>query len=225
MRYTAPRYAICIVPALVIASVQGVWFVIQKYSTFWRRKLVYSLLLALLVSIHIRPGEIWGGADIQGFYGPADFVVRDQDCVSVLYDGYFNSNFVFHMRASDEHRRVFVFRASKVIFSTNILREWGYNELIKEVSEFHDMLDRYSIKYVIQEEKDFLNTQANKKLRQWVRGPAFRLVEEFVIPCREIDCFGKLLVYEYLNYERKTIEQVDLDMPTLGRVISVRIGK
>jgi hypothetical protein len=173
--------------------------------------------------MHFFPQKVWSGRDIRGFDQAADFVVRDPDCVSVLYDGYFNGNFIFHMRARDKERRIFVFRASKVIFSTKMGTKYGYNELVRKASEFHDMMNRYSIKYIVQEEKDLMRTPANRRLREWIQGPEFRLAKKYSITCKGLNGFGDLLVYEYLDYQAKSIREIDLDMPVMGRRITVTL--
>jgi hypothetical protein len=218
-----PRQATFLIPALIILCMHVICFFKERFISFLKHGSVYPILMILLICLHINPHTVWGGRDIQGFDQVADFVVRDQDCVSVLYDGYFNSNFVFHMRARDKNRRVFVFRASKVIYSTKWLLSLGYNELINEPAKFHELLNRYSIKYIVQEEKDRINTPANRRLRQWIQRPEVRLVQKYPVSSKGFNGPGNLLVYEYLNYEAKPIQQVDLDMPVLGGRISVNV--
>ncbi len=225
MEYTEPRYAMFLIPALIILSMHVIWFVKESFSSFFQRRHVYSIVIIVLICLHLNPQKIWGGPYLQGFdqAQAADFVVKDLDCVSVLYDGYFNGNFIFHVRSHDKDRRLFIFRASKVIFSTKMLLELGYNELINESSEFYDVLSRYSIKYIVQEEADLMNTPANRRLRQWMQEPEFRLVKKCSISSRGLNGLGSLLVYEYLDYEAKPIREVELDMPMLGRKISVKL--
>jgi hypothetical protein len=218
-----PRFATFLVPTLILLSMQVIWFFRAKVTSFVQHRSLCPVLMIALICLHLNPQRVMGGRDIQGFHQAADFVTRDLDCVSVLYDGYFNSNFIFHMRARDKDRRIFVFRASKVIYSTMLNAELGYNELIHEISDFYDILNGYSIKYVIQEQKNLLNTQANKRLRQWIQGPEFKLVGRYPTTTRGSGGPGNLLIYEYLNYEAKGISQIDLDMPVLGRKISVKL--
>jgi hypothetical protein len=224
IRPEAPRYAIYLVPALVIMSTFVISFFTERFRFVWGRRSLSAILIVLLICLHINPQKIWGGRDIQGFDQPVDFVMGDPDCVSVLYDGYFNTNFIFHMRVRDEDRRVFVFRASKLIFSTMMMVERGYYESVKSIAEFYQVLDGYSIKYIIQEETDSLNTAANRRLRQWMQEPKFRLVQRYSVPSRGID-FGDLLVYEYLDYEARPFDEVELDMPMMGRRISVKLER
>ena len=225
MKLADPRYAIGLIPAMIILSIQVISLFGERYTLYFQRRSVPLVLTMVLLCLHIFPGEAWDSPDIKGFDRAADFVVRDTDCVSVLYDGYFNGNFILHMRMRDKDRRVFVFRASKVIFSTMFQIEFGYNELVRQTSEFYEMLDRYSIKYVVQEEKDLMNTPANKRLRNWLQGPGFTLVREFSVPHRGLKGFGSLLVYEYIDYEAKPLTQIDLDMPTMGGKISVKLQR
>ncbi len=221
--YKEPRYAIFLVPAVVILSMQVIWLFKESFTTFFQGRKVYAILMIILICLHLNEEQVMGGREILGFHQPADFIVKDLDCVSVLYDGYFDSNFIFHMRARDKDRRVFVFRASKVVFSGKWTLALGYNELIGEVSEFYDILDRYSIKYIVQEERDLVNTPANRRLREWIQEAKFKLVQKYSIPCTGLKGFGNLLVFEYLDYEAKPIRQVELDMPMLGRKIRVRV--
>lgn len=223
MEFTAPRYAIFIVPSMIILSVYLVRFVSERFQVllFWRR--VYPVLLAVLICLHLNPDKVWGGRDIQGFQEVADFVVEDRECMSVFYDGYFDEAFIFHMRARDKDRRVFVFRASKLVFSTMMIVDLAYNELITRPSEFLSVLDRYSIKYLVQEERDLMNTRANKRLREWIKRPEFRLLQQHPVVERGMNGFGNLLVFEYLGYKAKPMTEVELDMPIMGRKMRVRL--
>jgi hypothetical protein len=223
MEYSEPRYAMFLVPPMIILSMHTFLLLREKSAFLIQRKRISAIAMVLLISLHLHPGEVLGGRDIQGFDDAADFVVRDTGCVSVLYDGYFNGNFIFHMRARDKVRRIFVFRASKLVFTTKMLLELGYNELVSESSDFYDVLNRHSIKYIVQEERDLMRAPANKRLREWVGGSEFRLVQRIPVYWRHFSGFGDLLVYEYLNYEAKPIGQVDLSMPMLGGSISVKV--
>ena len=223
MKLSEPRYAIGLFPALILLSMHLIWFVKQKFTYIFQRRTICFVVILVLISFHIDPRKVWDSPDILGFDQAADFVVSDLHCVSVLYDGLYNGNFILHMRMRDKDRRVFVFRASKVVFSTAFHIELGYNELVKECSEFYDVLERYAIKYVVQEERDSLKTPANRRLRQWMQGPEFRLVEKYPISCRGLNGFGSLFLYEYLDYKAKPIRRIDLDMPAMGRKISVKL--
>ena len=223
MEFTEPRYAVFLVPPMIVLSVYVLRFAGEKFRVVLSRRRVYPALLAVLIFLHLNPDRVWGGRDIQGFHEVADFVVRDRECVSVFYDGYFDEAFIFHMRARDKDRRVFVFRASKLVFSTMMIVDLAYNELIKQPSEFLAVLDRYSIKYLVQEERDLMNTRANKRLREWIQRPEFRLLREYPVVEKGMNGFGNLLVFEYLGYEAKPMTQVELDMPIMGRKISVRL--
>jgi hypothetical protein len=99
----------------------------------------------------------------------------------------------------------------------------AYNELITRPSEFLGVLDRYSIKYLVQEERDLMNTRANKRLRQWTKRAEFRLLQQHPVVERGMNGFGNLLVFEYLGYKAKPMTEVELDMPIMGRKIKVRL--
>jgi 4-amino-4-deoxy-L-arabinose transferase-like glycosyltransferase len=225
MKYRDPRYAICLVPAFIILSLEVLWLFAQNLSRIFPQRVVCWVLAVLIILLHYNPNTVWGSPDIQGFGKVADLVVNDQDCVAVLYDGYYNERFIYEMRVRDEDRRVFVFRASKVVFSTKILVDVGYNELVKDYSAFLDLLRRYAIKYVVQEERSLVNTPANRNIREWVQRPEFRLTGQYSIPHSGLSGFGKLLVYEYLDYTGGEIREIELDMPVLGRKIKVSVGK
>ncbi|MHA2427039.1 MAG: ArnT family glycosyltransferase [Candidatus Hermodarchaeia archaeon] len=223
VEYREPRYAMFLIPPMIILSLQGIWFLKSKVSLFSERKYVYPILMVVLVSVHLGDENVLGSRDIRGFDDVADFVVGDADCISVLYDGYFNGNFIFHMRRRDQDKRIFVFRASKVIFSTKMLPKLGYYQLINGPSEFQGVLNCYGIKYIIQEERDLLATPGNRRLREWVKRPEFRLVQKFTVSSNELDVIRNFLVYEYLGYTKKPIRRINLDMPMLGRKISVDV--
>jgi len=222
MRYTDARYGMALVPPSIILSM----LCLSLVSRVSRAKYVVNVVVAGLVAIHMVPGTVWASRDVRGFGEVAGFVAEDRSCVSVLYDGYFDSNFVLNMRVEDPVRRVFVFRASKVVFSTKMIPALGYRELIAEEKEFYDLLEQYGIKYVVQEEKDSMNTPANKRLRSWMQEPAFRLARTYRLLTRGFGSGSddRLLVYEYLGYSGEPIDAIELDMPMLGRKIRVQIG-
>lgn len=197
----------------------------QKVQALWRHERVAAAVLFTIVFFHLFSQPVWTGPDISGFHGAAEFVVEDEDCISVLYDGRYNGNFIFHVRMADVERRVFVFRASKVVYATNFLASLGYEELVKTRSAFYDLLKEYSIKYIVQEEADLLRTPANRKLRQWVRGAEFELVQTLPISATSVRGPGQLLIYKYRDHTSEPIDEVVLQMPTLGREMRVTIEK
>jgi hypothetical protein len=220
--YRETRFAIFLIPSLIILSMFVICFLKERVEWLSKRRNVYATVMIAIVLLHCSPKSLWGGRDIHGFDQVADFVVADAECVSVLYDGYFNGIFVFHVRARDTERRIFAFRASKVVFSTKMYVEQGYNELINDVEEFCDVLNRYSVKYVIQEEKDYLGTPANKRLRRWVQDPRFRLVRKYPVAYTGFDGSGDLVVYEFMDYVPAPIVEIEIDMPVMGRRITVK---
>jgi hypothetical protein len=223
MKLAEYRYAIGLIPALIILCLHVIHSLKSHLESLPQGKKVFIAFVVVLIVFHVTAREVWDSPDVRGFDKIADFVCSDRLCVSVLYDGYHNSNFILHMRMRDEERRVFVFRASKVIFSTRFHIEMGYNELIKDRSAFEGLLTRYSIKYIIQEEKDALGTPANKRLRKWVQGQRFRVVRKFPILDGNLQECGRVLVYEYLDYIRRPLKDIELDMPSMGGRIRVNL--
>jgi hypothetical protein len=221
VRYPGVRYAMPTAPPLVILSMLSVSILLRMIT----RERVVNGFIGVLVLLHAVSGTAWASRDVQGFDSAAKFVVDDDECVSVLYDGYFNSNFVFSMRIRDPNRRVFVFRASKMVFTTRMIPDLGYSELIGEYEKFQELLDRYAVKYIIQEETDSMKTPANKKLRSWIQGPRFDLIKAFPIMTRGYKNNGRLLVYKYLDHETKPPNVIELDMPMLGRKITVKVDR
>jgi 4-amino-4-deoxy-L-arabinose transferase-like glycosyltransferase len=205
MKLTEPRYAIALVPAVIILSMHAVLFLWEKFPVVSRQKTIWVLIVIVLVGMHFNVRRILACPEMTGFKRVADLIVEDSDCVSVLYDGYYNGNFILHMRMRDKDKRVFVFRASKVIFSTNFQIDRGYNELVANLGGFLDLLDRYSIKYIVEEKKDLLKTPANSRLRQWLHEPEFMVVQEIPVIHRGLKSFGSLLVYKYKGYQSKTL--------------------
>ncbi|MDY6951335.1 MAG: glycosyltransferase family 39 protein [Thermodesulfobacteriota bacterium] len=221
MKLSEYRYAIGLIPALIMLCMDVICRFKSSVESLSQGKKTWVGFVVVLVFFHASPHTVWDSPDIRGFDKAADFVCNDMHCVSVLYDGYHNSNFILHMRMRDKEKRVFVFRASKVVFSTRFHIEMGYHDLIKKLSDFHGLLNRYSIKYIIQEEKDAIGTPANRRLRKWIKGPTFRLVQQFPLSDGNSQGCGNLLVYEYLDYVEKPLRDIELDMPSMGRKISV----
>jgi len=223
--YPDRRNGSFMVPALILLSLFVIELLREKSRRLFGGRTIYAVTLAVLILIHVAAKGVWASPDIRGPQEVADFVLADSDCISVLYDGMFNGYFTFCIRVHDEERRVFVFRASKVVFSTKMMPNWGYIQLLDQIGEFYDVLRKYGVKYVVQEENDLIGTPANRMLRNWIIKGDFSLVYRSPVSFQKLEGFGDLMVYRYLGYERHAISEIELDMPALGRRIKVELGR
>lgn len=225
VKYAETRFAMFIVPGVIITGMHFLRHLLAGMGPRGLGGYLRTAAMILIIALHLKPANVFGGRDIRGFDRAASYVLSDPDCVSVLYDGYFNSNFVFHMRALDVNREKFVFRASKLIYTSKLQLDLGYSDLVHEVSDFYRLLRSYSIKYIVQEEVDSIGTPANKRIREWLKDCKFRVASEMPLECYDSGGCNNLIIYEFLDYEPRSMGRVELEMPSLGRKILVDVGE
>lgn len=216
------RALLYIAPPIVLSCLFLISFLATRFKVYLLKGKVGWVMLGLLVSLHVSPNNIWGQPDIQGFDKAVDFILEDLSCHAVLYDGQFNGNFIFLMRARDKERRVFIFRGSKIIYSA-IFWKAEYSDYITTESEFYEALKRYGIKFVIVEEKDILRTPGSKRLRQWTKGNRFRPVHDFKMR-PNVYAFNSLIVHEYLDFSPITAKEIQIEMPRISNRITLQLG-
>lgn len=79
------------------------------------------------------------------------------------------------------------------------------------------------LSYIVQEEKDSVETAANARWRLWVQDDTFKVVKRYSSKSMGLRGIGDLLVYEYVDYKVKPLTRVELDMPMPGRRLTVDI--
>lgn len=131
----------------------------------------------------------------------ARIVCRVNDRPFVLYDGYFDGDFIFCCRRFQEGgRRFYVLRGDRTLYSFASQREFYYREHLKDPEQIWRFLQRLGVRFVVVEEPDCIDNVPSRSLRALLRGPLFRLVAEVPLRGRGRRIKeGRLQLYECLG--------------------------
>lgn len=216
------RYSMYIVPPVIVSCLAFTALLEKRVRRFLGKGCMGWIVMGIMLSLHLSPEKLYGLPDIRGFGEAVDFVQKALPPGAVLYDGQFNGNFIFQMRAQDENRRIFVFTGNKVIYSI-IYWSGDYSEYVKKEDDFYELLDQYGIKFVVLEEAFPRATPAARRIREWTKGNRFKLVREVdMVP--DVYTFNRLRIYEYLDYAPRALKRIEIEMPRMGSRITVDLG-
>lgn len=183
----------------------------------------------------LRPA-CWAGAALVlavTFPKPFDFYVGSGDAASetaklnsdhhpVLYDGYHNANFVFHMRDVSPH--TVVLRGSKMITATASGALETYPIITTETG-LVEMLNRYAVHYIAAEESPYLILAHTRWLRSFLRAGPFQLEKSIPIATNmPVYDSKRILIYRYLDArDRPETSVLEIFVPSAGMTVRADI--
>lgn len=212
-----PRYALLLVPAVVMLAVIGLRAVVElthdTLSVGAARGHVVALLgvsAILAWSAYRTPVPA-----IAGIEEVARFAVHHAPTERILYDGRSDGTFIFYVRVHDAGFSRAVIRGSKLLYASALMPTWRLTERVASRADVlraleHDCGCRW---VVIERQSSDDGIAAMRFLREAVTGPEFRLVRSFPVTApgtTQVD------VYEYLG-PLETPREIELPFPILGK--------
>lgn len=170
------------------------------------------------------------GPFISGYQEAAKYVASNlgqRD--TVLFDGHLDGTFIFYLRRHDPRKRLVVLRSDKLLYSANILPEYGLHIYRNDPKSIYDLIDSYGTKYIVIESRDIARYQSEleprKILRQVLCGPDFELVRTIEVKSNLRNLSGlQLLIYRYANSRPLKCQELEIPMPSLGgKVLKVKL--
>lgn len=147
----------------------------------------------------------------------------------VLVDGELAGSLVYHTRAHDPARRVWVLRADKVLYNQFSDPSTGYRQYANTEAEVLALLEKWDPEFVVVEDPqpDFHQVEGSELLRRTLtknsgEGKAFAVVER--IPIRSnYDKFtapgAALVIYRKLHRNPAATNAVEIELVGLGRTV------
>jgi len=161
---------------------------------------------------------------VSGYAEAAEFVARNFKGHTVLFDGYYDGNFIFHLRKWDDQKNIIVLRGSKVLARSAARIYWSLKEHVKAEEDIYKILNDYGTKYVVVEDRDILGVAAFKMLRKALNSENFTLVKKITLKTNVEKVRNiSLLIYEYNKAATLRAKMLTLDLPMIGRRIEVPI--
>lgn len=212
------RYGIYVVPAI---SLIAVWFI----NSIRHKKILHGVTISLISFIcfyQVKTAYSTPRLYTKGYEEAAKHVINNTQGHTILFSGVHNGNFIFFVRKYDFEKRAVVLRASKILFSMSVYKEWGYVSHVKSREDIYNLLNKYGTKYIVIEDQDLIGTTPNHWLRQILKTNKFKLVKKIKIKSN-LDKYKdiSILIYEYIENPKEEAEKLVIEFPLLEKKISI----
>ena len=94
---------------------------------------------------------------VRGYEQAAKRVLLEQRDGTVFFSGYLNGNFIFFVRKYDPSRSVAVSRASRDLFSTEIMAKYGTETKVSSAEDIVEVLCRRGVRHIIVEDRNLFD--------------------------------------------------------------------
>ena len=143
-----PRHAIYWIPAFAVLAMQGIALLFQRANAP-----AAALGMAALVAAAGPIQEVSDpSASLHGYAAAARYVVEHSDSPAVLFDGWLDGNFTYHIRRNDPVRSRFVLRGDKLLYTFLCVPETDYQELARTETQVLETIAKYDPEYIVVEE-------------------------------------------------------------------------
>jgi hypothetical protein len=146
----------------------------------------------------------------------------------VFYAGWFNGNFVFHMRQHDPEGRVVVLSGTKMLVVTLAEKEHGMKVLVTTPEGILEVFRKYGVRYVALEDpspKLLAMAEIFTKLRELVRTDRFALRQVFPVTTNLPHSPPGIALYEYLDAGPAQAQFLEIEIPAAGQNIAVPLRR
>jgi len=167
-----PRYVVYALPPFIYFAVAPL---MSKAIPQSFRRVGIVCVIALLARTSWRAWS-YERPYVAGYSSIAHTVTQDPNGSVVLFDGDLSGNFIFFIRAEDARRRFVVLR--KALYVTEVMAQFGSEELIHSEQDLDDLINDYGIKYVVIEKNAPIQFHSQKLLRDFLNSGRFRLLRE-----------------------------------------------
>lgn len=213
-----PRYSYLACPMLAFMAFLGVRHV------FGARGWANGAALALLAAPNLAAAWSADRPVVNGYREAAQLVASLPGDGSVLFDGYWDGDFVFFSRESDPKRRP-ILRGSKVLYNFASFKWIDFESYVESEKDILALFERYGVRYVVVEDYDEFRTSAGTLLRQLLATERFRKIAEVPLSTRNVRLKAtSLRVYEYVDARPAGARSIEIRLPGLRRTVSAPLG-
>ena len=212
------RYGIYVVPAISLIAVWVINALRDRKFLQWVTISLISFICLYQVKTAFSTPRLY----IKGYEQAAKHVINNSKGHTILFSGVHNGNFIFFVRKYDFDKKAIVLRASKILFSMSVYKEWGYVSHVKSQEDICNLLNKYGTKYIVIEDRDLIGTTPNHWLRQILKTNKFKLVKKIKIKSN-LEKYKDLsiLIYEYMENPKGDAEKLVIEFPLLEKKINI----
>ena len=162
---------------------------------------------------------------VSGYEQAARIVAELPGGPSVLFEGFWDGDFVFFCRQHD-HRRRFILRGGKVLYNFASYRDVDFRSYVEEERDVEKLLRKYGVRYVVIEDVDESRTRESGLLRSLLETAKFRLIARVPVGKvgRRRPLSGSLEIYEYLaGAPAERAGELEIELPGVRRTVRARL--
>jgi hypothetical protein len=117
---------------------------------------------------------------IKGYQEAARMVVKNLGAGNIFFDGYYDGNFIFQVRALDTWKNTTVVRANHTLVEIPVMTAFGGRELTHGAEAIARIIQEKKIDCVIVEERPYYHFKIHQELRAWLESG--NAVRQAVVP-------------------------------------------
>ena len=223
------RYIIYWIPALTGVASIG-FFEVNKYisNRYNINSLKYALIFIVsIICISISSGFLVERPFIEGYDNVAKYIVsrvQDRQNEIILYDGYDYGNMIISLRKNDPRRKIYLFRTSKYLYTTNIMPQYETRIISSEKYNIIMFLKKYGIRYITLSCNYDNTIISSENLRKMIKEDRdFILLKQFYVNNND-GRDGYVSVYYYKEgIPLASGTELEIPMLTIGKTIRIQL--
>ncbi len=163
---------------------------------------------------------------VRGYDRVSDYIAENAPQNSaVLFSGYRDGSFIFHLRTHEERRDLSVIRADKLLLRVTIRRGLGVRERNMTEAQLADTLSRLGVHYVINQPNFWDDIENMKMLQRLLASPQFEEVASFPIVSNRSHLDKEVKVYRNRSAVLEGDRSLELHLDIIGTTIRGGINK
>ncbi|MFH1550141.1 MAG: glycosyltransferase family 39 protein, partial [Planctomycetota bacterium] len=144
--------------ALLVVGIRNLGIFAGRITKSSRAGFVVAWGLIVLLLLHgLLEAATTRKEYVRGYEQAAKRVLLEQRDGTVFFSGYLNGNFIFFVRKNDPSRSVAVSRASRDLFSTEIMAKYGTETKVSSAEDVVEVLCKKGVRHIIVEDRNLFD--------------------------------------------------------------------
>jgi uncharacterized membrane protein len=223
----APRFTIYWIPPFLLFAV----LFIDRLPYYVKGLRLANLALSILSVVLVVQAISFKKEYVRGYEEAARFIVEHEPKNATLFfHGYYDGNFLFHLRKYDPERKQIVLIGTKTLASINIFTKYGVDQHAFTRADIERLFSDYGTKYIVIEDLDLVELPGKLPgifniLRDMMKCSQFKLVKKIPIDTNIARYRDRAIsIYENTNHVELKKKFIQFHMLTLGgRTVTVPI--
>ena len=216
------RYTLSWIPVFCLAAVLPLFYLRSRRTL----QIAFGALLGAVVLYQV--GAVYKKTPhyATGYDEAARYVLQHSKTPTVFFDGYNNGYFTYFMRQHDPKREMFVLRGDKLLSSSAVSARSLLKVHAQTPTDIRAIFDKYGVVFIVVERDSRFNVPIHQILRDYLKSGPFQLVKSIPVESNRKILKGQaLLVYQYLSPQLLSATHLELDLPIVGKTITVPMRK